>query len=359
MANRYAVKPGNWSDTAVWDGGTLPGAGDVVRPNTYTVTIDQDITVAELRNNASSPAAAGGSFLVSTARTITANITGSTTTQGMVTISSAVSVTINGNITSDGSFKPFVVSAGATVTVNGNITTTSVTTAAEFTAANAALTVNGNITSGTSSTGYGVVCSGSNFSLVVNGNVSGGAGTAAAISTSASGAIVVRGDVTGTTSQAIAVTGSNTTLVVDKPNSVISSTGAVTAIVFTAFSGASTAIMLGSVIVQTGTLGAIPIQGPTRIIRGEQPIFTFKDTATPTPATYMLSRLGSSNPDPANVRLATSYGADGLVQGTLAVPNPASVAYGVPTDDTTGTAALNLEAVAAVVGNQIAAAVSS
>jgi hypothetical protein len=75
MANRYAVQTGNWSDTATWDGGTLPQAGDVVRPNGFVVTIDQDITVSELTNNASAPAVAGGSFtLNSSGITIIANL---------------------------------------------------------------------------------------------------------------------------------------------------------------------------------------------------------------------------------------------------------------------------------------------
>lgn len=78
MANRYATKSGNWSDVTVWDGGiTLPGVGDVVRPNGYGVTVDQDITVDTLRNDAASPANAGGYFVVSsmpTGRKITANL---------------------------------------------------------------------------------------------------------------------------------------------------------------------------------------------------------------------------------------------------------------------------------------------
>jgi hypothetical protein len=39
---------------------------------------------------------------------------------------------------------------------------------------------------------------------------------------------------------------------------------------------------------------------------------------------------------PADVRLGTTF-ANGALTGTLAVPNPATVALGVPTDDTTGT----------------------
>lgn len=53
MAQRFAVKTGNWSDTTVWDSGALPVAGDTVYPNGFTVTLDQDINVASLNNNIS------------------------------------------------------------------------------------------------------------------------------------------------------------------------------------------------------------------------------------------------------------------------------------------------------------------
>ena len=358
MANRYAVKSGNWSDTTVWDGGTLPGAGDVVRPNTYTVTIDQDITVGTLRNDASSPAVASGSFVISTNRVVNAEIVGSGTTNGMVTISAAVTVTINGNITSNSSFKPFVVSAGATVTVNGNVTTTGVAVAMELTAANTSVTVNGNITSGSGSAGYGISATAANAYIAVNGNVQSGTGTSQAIYITSGGSIVVRGDITASaTAAAVLVANGNATVTVDKPNAVISAVGAFAAILFTSYAGSSATIQLGSVVISTGSLGPIPLQGPTRIITGAQPIFTFKDTTSPTPATYTLSRLGSSNPAPTNVRAGTVY-ADNIT-GTLAVPSPASVAYGVPTDATTGTATLNLQTVASLVGQQIAAATSS
>ena len=53
MATRFAVATGNWSNTAIWDSGALPVAGDTVYPNNYTVTIDQDINIASLNNNVS------------------------------------------------------------------------------------------------------------------------------------------------------------------------------------------------------------------------------------------------------------------------------------------------------------------
>lgn len=51
MAVRFAIASGNWSNTAIWDNGALPLAGDDVYANGFTVTIDQNITVLSLRND--------------------------------------------------------------------------------------------------------------------------------------------------------------------------------------------------------------------------------------------------------------------------------------------------------------------
>lgn len=51
MPVRFAVATGNWSNTAIWDNGALPVAGDTVHPNGFTVTLDQDINVDGLNNN--------------------------------------------------------------------------------------------------------------------------------------------------------------------------------------------------------------------------------------------------------------------------------------------------------------------
>lgn len=75
MAVRTAVATGNWSAPATWDGGvTVPGAGDDVWANNFTVTIDQNVTVATLRNSASASApvaAVGGTFLMTSGKTLT------------------------------------------------------------------------------------------------------------------------------------------------------------------------------------------------------------------------------------------------------------------------------------------------
>jgi hypothetical protein len=52
MAQRAAIASGNWSNPAIWNAGVLPGPGDVVGSNNFTVTIDQNINVERLTNAA-------------------------------------------------------------------------------------------------------------------------------------------------------------------------------------------------------------------------------------------------------------------------------------------------------------------
>jgi len=76
MALRVAVATGNWSNPAIWNGGVLPQAGDVVASNNFTVTIDQNINVDTLTNAATNP------FI------LTAQMTSNSTPSGIVTASS-------------------------------------------------------------------------------------------------------------------------------------------------------------------------------------------------------------------------------------------------------------------------------
>jgi hypothetical protein len=50
MGLKVAVASGNWSNPAIWEGGTLPTPTDVVASNGFTVNIDQSITVECLTN---------------------------------------------------------------------------------------------------------------------------------------------------------------------------------------------------------------------------------------------------------------------------------------------------------------------
>jgi hypothetical protein len=65
---------------------------------------------------------------------------------------------------------------------------------------------------------------------------------------------------------------------------------------------------------------------------------------------YFPQAYESGQPTPGNVRSGTVYGPEGVYTGTCAVPAANSVAFGVPVDNTTGTAVLTPESVRAAVG---------
>lgn len=52
MGIKVAIASGSWSNTAIWNSGTLPIAGDVVAANGYTVLIDQNVDVNSITNTA-------------------------------------------------------------------------------------------------------------------------------------------------------------------------------------------------------------------------------------------------------------------------------------------------------------------
>jgi len=103
MANVRAIKSGNWSDPTVWNTGALPTTADDVYANTFTVTIDQNITVLTLRTTSATGISAGGGFVISTSVTVTCTnsigIQPGTTTAVTVSANSPAIVTINSNLT--------------------------------------------------------------------------------------------------------------------------------------------------------------------------------------------------------------------------------------------------------------------
>lgn len=98
MANRWAVASGNWSNTATWNGGTLPTSADVVYSNTFNVNIDVDFTVLGLSSTATTGVTAGGTFTFNTAG-VTGTVTGGTVTMNPAGTSFILITATTGTVT--------------------------------------------------------------------------------------------------------------------------------------------------------------------------------------------------------------------------------------------------------------------
>lgn len=323
MANRYAVASGNWSNPAIWDGGTLPTSADTVRPNGFTVTIDTNVTVINLINNASSPAVAGGTFNLNSGVTLTATLSGvSASTTNILNVNyNTGSSTIIGNIESGN------LSVVANVAVGGNGT----------------LNIIGNINGNNFSSGtlnrHGITVN-SNATINITGNLNGS-------NLLANCHAIITGNL-ATVNPTINVTGNITAnpggsgIVVQSGTPTINLNGSV-------FGNASFSAIVGGSIAQTGNL---LIQNPSSRLAIFSN-FMILNTNFNTEWQFQSQTIGQTrtlytpgsalgNPAITDVRSGVTY-ASGALTGTLVVPSPANVRIGVPTDNTVGTADLTAQ----------------
>jgi len=260
MANYRAVASGNWSNIAIWQDDSsgsfvastvFPGASDNVYSNTFTVNVDQNITVNAIANSAITGVTAGGVFdfntsgVVATITTygIAAQIFRVTATSGTVEIistgyffsfsfSSAIVHTGNcdftlrclGIVTNGANVTGVGKSGTGTFTIYGDLASGGNGSAGAVTynisVSNGNLIVYGNVfaTAGRGG-GANIICNSVNSSLTVYGGITGQSSTYAnpAVSwTAAAGIITVSGSVVGgnghgiTTNAVCIVTGSVT-----------------------------------------------------------------------------------------------------------------------------------------------------
>lgn len=330
MALKYAVASGNWSNTATWNGGTLPGAGDDVHANGLTVTIDQDVTVISISNKANAPAVAGGTFVISSNRTILANIyAGTVSGVACVQSSAAVVVSITGEIkggtgsttvgvsfTNGGSILYIIgnsyggessqqshgVSSTGTVNFIGNAYGSSTGFINNAALVASYLFITGNVYGGSGVSGcYGVIC---NNSCIVNGNVYGGSNSINNVGIQVlGGTCIVNGILIGGATLTPALQNNNTSVVsID--------------VAFFGVNGSSPFVGCVRFKDSGSYLKALSVAGDEVIIVDETTI---------------------DFPLIENVRNGVNY-LSGLKTGTLIVPSPSNVRKGVPTDDTIGTA---------------------
>lgn len=361
MPNRWAVASGNWSNPATWNGGTLPASGDDVFPNTFTVSVDQNITALSLRSNSSTGINAGGTFSFNTPN-ITANVTGQiiagaaslinvTATTGSVTINAPAA-----NITF-----PTTGFTGAIISITGNcnfnITAISVSAATG--------TQNAQIISKTSGSGDLNIISNliggngaganvnqavrvtSNCNVNITGNLTGGTGGPAsqALAVTGGGNTIITGNLTGGSQNAFQNQG-NTTIIgtitggfvggVNNLSGVLNHIGTAQASVFSsAIVGdvAGRTTILTGPFLRNGSVVAVSAQSFT-INSAYNPYFEFR-SSNGTNVVY-VDQSTLNFPAIADVRSGTTY-ASGLYTGTLNVPLPSQVLAGIPIDATTGT----------------------
>lgn len=195
MPDIRAIANGNWSNPAIW-APNPPAAGDVVRPNNFTVTIDVNVTVTEIRNDAGGGAVVGGSFTLNDGVTVTASNgffgTYASAAIGLLNYNGAGIVTLNGNI--DGSrnitTNTCAVSnnSSGTIIINGNLTSAGSGGSSQTlrNQSNGTLIINGNLTSVS-----GELIRNGAGTTTITGNITTNSGSAI---TNASGTVTITGD---------------------------------------------------------------------------------------------------------------------------------------------------------------------
>jgi hypothetical protein len=208
MANVYATRSGNWSDTTVWNTLALPTTVDDVWSNNFLVYVDGNFRVISVRNKATTGINAGGGFILNNGVSLSANVEGSgvtgSTNACVRFLSAAPSVaTIVGNISANNTAfpAPIAVYHNGTGTLNifGNglgATNNNVNASTGYIDNNSTGTINisGNVTGGTNSTIFGID-NNSTGTINITGNVF--SGGSAGIFVSIGGNINVVGNLVG------------------------------------------------------------------------------------------------------------------------------------------------------------------
>ena len=375
MAIRFAVANGNWSNPAIWNGGTLPAIDDDVFANNFTVTINGTFTVLTIRTTANTTPSiiAGGGFTFAnggdlTCTALNAIEVGSTTPVLLFNLPVGQNATFRGNVTSIinvSNYNSIRVANSGTLNLIGNYTISNGTTANRAiisVTSNSVLNIVGNIASNQTSTqvsnqtGNTLWITGSGAIVNITGNISGSntnsflaayqtiyatvgctinitgnitTNSAPSIWLNAGGTLNVIGNITGGNDYP-AIYNINAPATIDLLGVTTSGSG------YPAVQGlATTFVKVRGNVVNTDTYCAIYAGRVT--IDNNVTSWQFKDSTNTVTRTLYTAGVALGNPATNNVRSGVTYGASNELTGTLIVPNPSNVLLGVPTDNTTGT----------------------
>ena len=387
MPIRWAIASGNWSNSAIWnDGLGLPTASDDVAANGFTVTIDQNINVLQLRTLTTGSAASGGGFVINDNYTITANINSGTTNcltfnsgsngftingdidtinntiniitlilngsgviningaikrttgangRALININSASTINISGSISPTGSAvsqQTIVVNAaGTTINLTGPvITPPPLNNVPIILLNNLAGTININGTISTTYTSNPLISlPGINSIITVTGSVTTNGTTGGQlVSTANAIQVYISGSLTAGTTSTISLTG-NSQLIVRGPIS-----SSISAVGVSSTSTTATNLFTGP-FYNTGSFNAVYAYR-MQIIEPTSTTWRFDTETAGVSKTLYTSNQLPGVPQQTDVRKGTQYNF-GLT-GSLAMPDPTVVKNGVATDNTTGSA---------------------
>ena len=353
MALRYAVASGDWSNTATWDGGTLPTADDDVRSNTFTVTVDGDYTVLSVSNRNESPAVAGGTFNLSDGVTLTCTanpgVIGGAVNTGAVQILINASATLvanvfGGSISSSNGVR--LTTTGTTLAIVGDVSGGSNANSIGVQCSSVgSISITGSVTGGSASGCFGVQIT-SVGTVSITGSVTGGSSAIGALNNNAAGILSITGAVTGGSAAGSFGAQNNST-------GTLNVAGLITASNFANGIGAGNSAQLTRL---TGPF----VSHPSGMSGNAAARWTWAETLTPTylsaptvdglDARLLYSENAANSPAPANVRTGIVYGATLELTGTCAVPAASTVLVGVAVDNTVGTAPLTAQSIRDAVG---------
>lgn len=272
MAIRYAVASGNWSAPATWDGGsTIPSSTDDVYSNNFTVTINQNITVNSLKkiSNGSPAIAAGGSFTITGAWTVT--ITAGIAASDMATNSTNL-LTVN--------------AGSSAVVINANATGGAGTgrVAIAVIGGSGTVAINGNLVGGANVQAYALSTTGGTCTVTHTGNATGGAGGNAI--NHGAGTLISSGDFKGGSANdstfGVACSSDATLRGNFYPGTHTTSGQTAQAVYATSGCRVSGDIYVGGLVASTGNYGAFPIRGQWCVIDGEDTfIHLYNDSGFP------------------------------------------------------------------------------
>jgi hypothetical protein len=358
MPNRWPINSGSWSDSAIWSGSIIPTSGDDVYLNNQTVTLDQDITVASIRNVNTTGVAAGGQLNIYgdyNITTIPNGITGSAAiTNGMIQYYNSGSITIQssiaasrqalGNISTGtinivgnilgsniiGVATVLNISAG-TINVIGNLVGgISGGSIAISNLLNGTINLTGNITPGFAGFGINNTSVGT---VNVTGNTIGGTSTTShGINNASIGTVNVTGTVTAGSTTGTGIN-STTAGIINVIGQLQAST---TANAVSSTSTTATNIFSGPLI-NSGSRNAIYCYN-VRLYDDVTTRYTIGVSGSANTISLLSPDQVTGVPSGSDVRFGTTYGPGNELTGSMRVPDPRSVSWGIAVDATSGSA---------------------